>query len=155
MKNETSKLIKIELVENSSRSLSPEQNQERAIAVYDLMENNFFNLLNHKGPYILKLSIQPMHLLFEISSHEHEPLKSFYLSLGPFRKIIRDYKLVCEHYYDAIKTKPPSQIQVIDVGRKAIHDEGSTIVIERLNNKIELDDETARRIFTLICVLKS
>ena len=154
MKNEFSKLIKIELKETSSKSITPEQNQERAIAIYDLMENNYFNLINHNGPYILKLSMLPMHLLFEISSKNKTPLKSFYLSLGPFRKIIRDYKLVCENYYDAIKTKPPSQIQAIDVGRKAIHDEGSNTVMKRLNDKIELDEETARRIFTLICVLK-
>ena len=154
MENEFSKLIKIELNENSDRNLSPEQKQERAIAIYDLMENNYFRLLGIKGPYILKLEIQPMHILFQINSKENKLLKSFFLSLGPFRKLIRDYKIICENYYDAIKTKPPSQIQAIDMGRRSVHNEGSKKIIERLSDKVELDDDTARRIFTLICVLK-
>ena len=154
MKNKFSKIIKIDLNETFSKSLSPEQRQERAIAIYDLMENNYFHLANQKGPYILKLEIQPMHIVFQISSKDNQLIKSFYLSLGPFRKIIRDYKLVCDNYYDAIKTKPPSQIQAIDMGRRAIHNEGSNVIVERLKDKVELDSDTARRIFTLICVLK-
>ena len=154
MENKFSKLIKIELNENSDRNLSPEQKQERAIAIYDLMENNYFRLLGIKGPYILKLEIQPMHILFQINSKENKLLKSFFLSLGSFRKLIRDYKIICENYYDAIKTKPPSQIQAIDMGRRSVHNEGSKKIIERLSDKVELDDDTARRLFTLICVLK-
>ena len=155
MKNKFSKIIKIDLNETFSKSLSPEQRQERAIAIYDLMENNYFHLANQKGPYILNLEIQPMHIVFQISSKDNQLIKSFYLSLGPFRKIIRDYKLVCDNYYDAIKTKPPSQIQAIDMGRRAIHNEGSNVIVERLKDKVELDSDTARRIFTLICVLKT
>ena len=154
MENKFSKIIKIELNENSDRNLSPEQKQERAIAIYDLMENNYFRLLGIKGPYILKLEIQPMHILFQINSKENKLLKSFFLSLGSFRKLIRDYKIICENYYDAIKTKPPSQIQAIDMGRRSVHNEGSKKIIERLSDKVELDDDTARRLFTLICVLK-
>ena len=75
--------------------------------------------------------------------------------MGPFRRLIKDYKQVCENYYEAIRTKPPSQIQAVDVGRKALHDEGATLVIERLDGKILMDNETARRIFTLICILRS
>ena len=75
--------------------------------------------------------------------------------MGPFRKLIRDYKQVCENYYEAIRTKPPSQIQAVDVGRKALHDEGASLVVERLNGKAEMDSDTARRIFTLICILRS
>ena len=154
MENKFSKLIKIELNENSDRNLSPEQKQERAIAIYDLMENNYFHLINIQGPYILKLEIQPMHVLFQINSKDNNLLKSFFLALGPFRRLIRDYKIICENYYDAIKTKPPSQIQAIDMGRRSVHNEGSKKIIERLSDKVELDDDTARRLFTLICVLK-
>ena len=154
MKNKFSKLIKVELNETSDISLSPEKKQERAIAIYDLIENNYFHLFDFKGPYILKLEIQPMHILFQIESEENVLLKSFFLSLGPFRRLIRDYKIICENYYDAIKTKPPSQIQSIDMGRRSIHNEGSQKIIERLKEKVDLDDDTSRRIFTLICVLK-
>ena len=93
--------------------------------------------------------------MFDIRSNENKSLNLFYLAMGPFRKLIRDYKQVCENYYEAIRTKPPSQIQAVDVGRKALHDEGASLVVERLNGKAQMDSETARRIFTLICILRS
>ena len=143
------------MLENSSENLSPEHKQERAIAIYDLIENNFFELKNHNGPYQLFLAKEARHLLFDVRSKENKTLNSFYLAMGPFRRLIRDYKQVCENYYEAIRTKPPSQIQAVDVGRKALHDEGATLVIERLDGKISMNNETARRIFTLICILRS
>jgi len=143
------------MLENSSENLSPEHKQERAIAIYDLIENNFFELKNHNGPYQLFLAKEARHLLFDVRSKENKTLNSFYLAMGPFRRLIRDYKQVCENYYEAIRTKPPSQIQAVDVGRKALHDEGATLVIERLDGKILMNNETARRIFTLICILRS
>ena len=143
------------MLENSSENLSPENKQERAIAIYDLIENNFFELKNHNGPYQLFLAKEARHLLFDVRSKENKTLNSFYLAMGPFRRLIRDYKQVCENYYEAIRTKPPSQIQAVDVGRKALHDEGATLVIERLDGKILMNNETARRIFTLICILRS
>ena len=151
----TQKIIKINMLENSSENLSPEHKQERAIAIYDLIENNFFELKNHNGPYQLFLAKEARHLLFDVRSKENKTLNSFYLAMGPFRRLIRDYKQVCENYYEAIRTKPPSQIQAVDVGRKALHDEGATLVIERLDGKISMNNETARRIFTLICILRS
>ena len=151
----TQKIIKINMLENSSENLSPEHKQERAIAIYDLIENNFFELKNHNGPYQLFLAKEARHLLFDVRSKENKTLNSFYLAMGPFRRLIRDYKQVCENYYEAIRTKPPSQIQSVDVGRKALHDEGATLVIERLDGKISMNNETARRIFTLICILRS
>jgi len=155
MNNITQKIIKINMLENSSENLSPENKQERAIAIYDLIENNFFELKNHNGPYQLFLAKEARHLLFDVRSKENKTLNSFYLAMGPFRRLIRDYKQVCENYYEAIRTKPPSQIQAVDVGRKALHDEGATLVIERLDGKISMNNETARRIFTLICILRS
>ena len=155
MNNITQKIIKINMLENSSENLSPEHKQERAIAIYDLIENNFFELKNHNGPYQLFLAKEARHLLFDVRSKENKTLNSFYLAMGPFRRLIRDYKQVCENYYEAIRTKPPSQIQAVDVGRKALHDEGATLVIERLDGKISMNNETARRIFTLICILRS
>ena len=151
----TQKIIKIDMLENSSENLSPEHKQERAIAIYDLIENNFFELKDHDGPYQLFLAKETRHLLFDVRSQENQTLNSFYLAMGPFRRLIKDYKQVCENYYEAIRTKPPSQIQAVDVGRKALHDEGATLVIERLEGKIFMDNETARRIFTLICILRS
>ena len=151
----TQKIIKIDMLETSSENLSPEHKQERAIAIYDLIENNFFKLKDHDGPYQLFLAKEARHLLFDVRSQENQTLNSFYLAMGPFRRLIKDYKQVCENYYEAIRTKPPSQIQAVDVGRKALHDEGATLVIERLDGKILMDNETARRIFTLICILRS
>ena len=151
----TQKIIKIDMLETSSENLSPEHKQERAIAIYDLIENNFFELKDHNGPYQLFLAKEARHLLFDVRSEENQNLNSFYLAMGPFRRLIKDYKQVCENYYEAIRTKPPSQIQAVDVGRKALHDEGATLVVERLDGKILMDNETARRIFTLICILRS
>ena len=151
----TQKIIKIDMLETSSENLSPEHKQERAIAIYDLIENNFFELKDHDGPYQLFLAKETRHLLFDVRSQKNQTLNSFYLAMGPFRRLIKDYKQVCENYYEAIRTKPPSQIQAVDVGRKALHDEGATLVIERLDGKILMDNETARRIFTLICILRS
>ncbi len=151
----TQKIIKIDMLETGSVNLSPEHKQERAIAIYDLVENNYFELKDHDGPYQLFLAKETRHLLFDVRSQENQTLNSFYLAMGPFRRLIKDYKQVCENYYEAIRTKPPSQIQAVDVGRKALHDEGATLVIERLDGKILMDNETARRIFTLICILRS
>ena len=151
----TQKIIKIDMLETSSENLSPEHKQERAIAIYDLIENNYFELKDHDGPYQLFLAKETRHLLFDVRSKKNQTLNSFYLAMGSFRRLIKDYKQVCENYYEAIRTKPPSQIQAVDVGRKALHDEGATLVIERLDGKILMDNETARRIFTLICILRS
>ena len=149
------KIVNIDMFENSSENLSPEHKQERAIAIYDLIENNFFELNGHEGPYQIFLAKEARHLIFNIRSTGNKSLSVFYLAMGPFRKLIRDYKEVCENYYEAIRTKPPSQIQAVDVGRKALHDEGASLVIERLHGKARMDSETARRIFTLICILRS
>ena len=156
MKKEYQKtIISIDMSESSMENISPEQRQERAIAIYDLLEKNSFSLVKIPGPYKLILSKETRHLLFDIRSENNLNLNSFYFAMGPFRKLIRDYNQVCESYYDAIRTKPPSQIEAIDMGRRALHNEGAELVIERLYGKIDLDNDTARRLFTLICILQN
>ena len=154
-KENQNKIISIDMSENSMENLSPEQRQERAIAIYDLLENNSFSLINIPGPYKLILSKETRHLLFDVRSENNTSLNSFYFAMGPFRRLIRDYNQVCGSYYDAIRTKPPSQIEAIDMGRRALHNEGAELVVERLNGKIGLDCNTARRLFTLICILRN
>ena len=154
-KENQKKIIAIDMSECSKENISPQQRQERAIAIYDLLENNLFSLLEIPGPYKLILSKETRHLLFDVRSENNLNLNSFYFAMGPFRKLIRDYNQVCESYYDAIRTKPPSQIESIDMGRRALHNEGAELIIDRLNGKIDLDNDTARRLFTLICILQN
>ena len=147
-------IVDIKLDQPNSPRLPPEVEHERSIAIYDLLEKNSFALPNATGPYHLVLREEMRHIHFDIRSVGDEPVMSFFLAMGPFRRIIRDYKMVCETYYDAIRTKTPSQIQAIDMGRRSLHNEGSVLLKERLDGKATLDDDTARRLFSLICVLK-
>ena len=138
---------------------TPEIEQERRVAVFDLLEQNSFaprprdGRAVPEGPYHLFLAIREKRLVFDVRSESGEQVAEFHLSLGPFRQVVKDYFQICESYYDAIKRLSPSQIETIDMARRSIHDEGSTILAERLDGKIALDEETARRLFTLICVL--
>ena len=127
---------------------------ERAVAIYDLLESNHFAPIGEfNGPYKLHLSIEEDRLVFDIRSADDQPLEQVTLSLRLFRQIVRDYFLLCESYYSAIKTASPSRIESLDMGRRGLHDEGSEILRERLKGKIDIDFDTARRLFTLICVL--
>lgn len=149
------RLIEVILDPGSIARRSPDIEHERQIAIYDLLENNRFALLNHehKGPYTLLLAVADNRLVLHIGDPERRPLSSLMLSLSPFRRLIRDYFLVCESYFDAIRSAPPSRIEAIDMGRRGLHDEGSRLLIERLAGKVEIDFETARRLFTLLCAL--
>ena len=148
------RLVEIHLDENSIGSNTPEIHHEREVAIYDLLEDNYFELANGKtGPYRLVLSIQDAKLVMQVEQPDQSSLMSYALSLTPFRKIVKDYFLVCESYFEAIKTASPAKIEAIDMGRRGLHDDGSRLLIERLNNKISLDFDTARRLFTLICAL--
>jgi uncharacterized protein (UPF0262 family) len=132
----------------------PEVEHERAIAVFDLLEENHFAPDgSYCGPYSLHLAVEDNRLIFDIRSEDDRPLLSVPLPLSPFRSIVRDYFLVCDSYYNAIRRSSPSQIEAIDMGRRGLHNEGSTLLKERLAGKIEVDFDTARRLFTLICVL--
>jgi len=127
---------------------------ERAVAIFDLLEENYFGLLNSKsGPFHLSLGIEDNRLVFDIRSTTNEPIERLLLPLTGLRGIIKDYFTICESYYQAIKRSTPSQIEAIDMGRRGLHNEASEMLRERLADKVEMDLDTARRLFTLICVL--
>ncbi len=149
-----SRLIDVVLDESIGRS-TPDVEHERAVAIFDLIEENSFQPLGDSGagPYKLKLSLVETRLVFEVTRESGEAVIVHILSLTPFRRIIRDYFMICESYYEAIRSSTPSQIEAIDMGRRGIHNEGSQTLQDRLAGKIEIDFDTARRIFTLICVL--
>lgn len=148
------RLIHVELDEDSLVSRNPDVEHERRVAVFDLLESNHFRPDGSPGgPYRLRLSIEDGRLVFDISDADGGPHGRIILSLTPFRRIIKDYFMICESYYAAIKTAAPSQIEAIDMGRRALHNEGSEILMERLKGKVEICFDTARRLFTLICAL--
>ena len=148
------RLAKITLDEGSIGRSSADIEHERAVAIYDLLEDNSFApVANDSGPYALHLSIQESRLVFDVRREDGTPLTAHLLSLTPFRRIVKDYFLICDSYYKAIRTATPSQIEAIDMGRRGLHNEGSELLMERLKEKIEIDFDTARRLFTLICVL--
>ena len=146
------KIVKIELDERSLARATADIEHERKVAVYDLLEENFFKPVNSEaGSFELYLSNVERRLVFDVRREGGEALGQVHLSMTPFRKIIKDYFMLCESYYDAIRNAAPAQIETIDMARRAMHNEGSEILSERLKDKIELDNNTARRLFTLIC----
>jgi uncharacterized protein (UPF0262 family) len=148
------RLIAVDLDASIGPGPSPEAEHERRVAIYDLLEENSFRLSNGKeGPYRLQLSTQEGRLLFEIYSEGEETLSIIGLSMSPFRVIVKDYFQICESYYQAIRRSTPSQIETLDMARRALHNDGSEILKERLNGKVDIDFDTARRLFTLVCVL--
>jgi uncharacterized protein (UPF0262 family) len=148
------RIEKITLDERSLVRRSPEVEHERQVAIYDLLEENVFSPKGtFTGPYDLHLRIEENRLIFDVRDTAEQPLIAIALSLTPFRRIVRDYFAVCESYFEAIKTASPAKIEAIDMGRRGLHNDGSQLLLERLDGKIELDFDTARRIFTLICVL--
>lgn len=152
--NGSKRLISITLDENSIGRGSPDQEHERAIAIYDLLEENSFELVGHEGgPYALVISLADAKLVFDIRDAEGAPVVTHILSLTPFKRILKDYFMVCESYYAAIRHATPSRIEAIDMGRRGMHNEGAQLLLERLKGKIETDQDTARRIFTLITAL--
>ena len=148
------RLINVSLDERSVVRRSADVEHERAVAIFDLLEQNHFHLLGDEaGPYALHVSVEEGRLLFDIRNEADEPLDKVALSLTPLRRIVKDYFTVCESYFEAIKTASPSRIEAIDMGRRGLHNEGSELLRERLEGRIEIDLDTARRLFTLICVL--
>lgn len=138
---------------------TPEIEQERRVAMYDLLEENSFDLPPREGkpvapgPYALNLAIRDKRLVFAVATEAGAPAGEFHLSLGPFRQVVKDYFQICESYFDAVKHMPPAQIETIDMARRGIHNEGARVLQERLEGKAIVDDQTARRLFTLVCVL--
>ena len=155
-------MTRIAHIEIDDRNLpppTPEIEQERRVAIFDLLEANVFSLPKRDdrvvpaGPYRLDLSIREKRLVFDVSTEAGEKAVEFHLSLSPFRQVVKDYWAICESYYDAVKNMPPSQIETIDMARRGIHNEGARVLSERLEGKADIDNDTARRLFTLICVL--
>lgn len=147
------RIVDIALDERSVARRSPEVEHERAVALFDLLEENDFVLAGEPGPYRLHLGVFEQRLVFSVRDAHDRKLRDVILSLTPFRKIVKDYFLVCESYYAAIKKLGTVQIEALDMGRRGLHDEGSELLRERLAGKIEVDHDTARRLFTLICAL--
>ena len=152
-------ISKIDLDDRNLPPPTPEIDRERKVAIFDLLESNSFNLPGlesksaQEGPYHLGLSIKERRLVFDLSTDAKIKAAEFHLSLGPFRQVVKDYFRICESYFEAVKTLPPNQIETIDMARRGIHNEGARVLQERLNGKADIDDQTARRLFTLICVL--
>jgi uncharacterized protein (UPF0262 family) len=148
------RIVDVVLDEESVARRAPEVEHERAVALFDLIEENDFLLVGSQpGPYRLRIGIFEQRLVFDVRNETDEKLRDIVLSLTPFRKVVKDYFLICESYYAAIKKLGPSQIEALDMGRRGLHDEGSDLLRERLDGKIEVDHDTARRLFTLICAL--
>lgn len=155
------RLCHIEIDDSGLPAPTPEIEQERRVAVFDLLEDNTFalpvkdGLAAPAGPYRLALSVRDKRLVFDIASETAERVVEFHLSMGPFRQVVKDYFQICASYFEAVKRLPPAQIEAIDMARRGIHNEGARVVQERLDGKAEIDIDTARRLFTLICVLQS
>jgi uncharacterized protein (UPF0262 family) len=150
----SARLVALTLDEASIGRPSKDVEHERAVAIYDLLEENSFQPVDHAGgPYALQLGISGSRLVFDIRLADGTPLIAHALSLTPFSRIVKDYFTVCDSYYAAIRTATPDRIEALDMGRRGLHDEGSHIVMERLKRKVDIDFDTARRLFTLITVL--
>ena len=148
------KIAHIELDERTVVRRSADIEHERAVAIFDLLEENFFAPKSEaEGPFRVSLSVEENRLTLDIRDDADAPLEKVVLPLAPFRRIVKDYFLVCESYYNAIKRATPSQIEAIDMGRRSLHNEGADLLKERLADKVEIDKQTARRLFTLVCVL--
>lgn len=155
----TNRICHIEIDEKGLSRPTPEIEQERRVAVFDLLEDNVFGLPPRDGrevpagPYRLGLAIREGRLVVSVATEAGAPAGEFHLSLGPFRQVVKDYFQICESYFEAVKRLPPSQIEAIDMARRGIHNEGARVLQERLEGKAMVDTATARRLFTLICVL--
>lgn len=153
-------IAQIEIDDANLPPPTPEIEQERRVALFDILEGNRFELpgdprgVASDASYGVRLSVREKRLVFEVRDAQGDPAARFHLSLSPFRQVIKDYFQICASYYDAVRTLPPGQIEAIDAARRAIHDEGGRILQERLTGKADLDAATARRLFTLICVLR-
>ena len=152
-------LVRIDIDDSDLPPATPEMQQERRVAIFDLLEDNSFVLPGRDGvapppgPYALQLAVRDRRVVFEIVTEAGAPLAAFHLATGPFRQVVKDYFQICASYFDAVKRLPPAQIEAIDMARRGIHNEGARTLMERLEGKAEIDIDTARRLFTLVCAL--
>ncbi|RCW88632.1 UPF0262 family protein [Paracoccus lutimaris] len=157
--NAKNRIGRIDIDDSALPPPTPEMEQDRRVAVFDLLEDNSFTLPGREGqpapagPYALVLAVRDKRLVFDIATEGGEKVAEFHLSLGPFRQTVKDYFQICASYFDAVKRLPPAQIEAIDMARRGIHNEGARTLQERLEGKAEIDIDTARRLFTLICAL--
>lgn len=150
----TNRLVAIVLDPASIERGTPDQEHERLTAIYDLVEDNVFGLPDgREGPFSLTIGMINARLVFDIRTESGTPIISHGLSMSPFRRVIKDYFLICQSYYEAIRTASAAQIEAIDMGRRGLHNEAAEIVIERLKDKVSIDFQTARRLFTLLAAL--
>lgn len=156
----TDRLSSVNLIEDRPRARTPEIEQELNVAIYDLIEENRFRPVPRPeedaatGPFRLGIGMAERMLVVSVRSEDDTPITEFRLSLSPLRGIIKDYFAICEQYFDAVKRLPPSKIEAIDMGRRGLHNEGAELLAERLEGKIDCDQQTARRLFTVICALQ-
>jgi uncharacterized protein (UPF0262 family) len=148
------RILAVTLDESSIVRWGPEVEHERDVAVFDLLEQNSFQLVDgFQGPYRLVLSLRDSNLVFDVTADSGEPRSEVVLSVRPLRGVVKDYFLICDGYYKAIKGASPSRIEAIDMARRGLHDEGAEMLREALAGKVVVDSHTARRLFTLVCVL--
>ena len=153
------RLVEVVLDEATIGRADPDVEHERAVAIYDLIADNDFRPVGHEpatdadARYRLRLSQVEQRLVFAVSNEEDRDICMHLLSLTPLRRIVNDYFRICESYYDAIRTSSHAQIEAIDMARRGLHNDGSETLRDRLDGKIEVDFQTARRLFTLICAL--
>jgi uncharacterized protein (UPF0262 family) len=148
------RIASIEIDEKSLAPAGPDAEHERKVAIFDLIEGNIFKVIGHDGgPYNVVLSLADNRLVFDVAEKSGAPVRKLLLSLTTLRRVIKDYFMICDSYYDAIRSSTPSQIEAIDMGRRGLHNEGSQILSEKLAEKVEVDHDTARRLFTLVCAL--
>jgi uncharacterized protein (UPF0262 family) len=148
----THRLQSVQLDEDTLAAASRDQEQERQIAIFDLLEENYFAPEGaDEGPYDLHMGLIDNRLVLDVSGQGYE--KRHILSLSPFRSLIRDYFIICESYFQAIRNATPAQIEALDMGRRGLHNEASELLMTRLRGKVETNLDTARRLFTLICAL--
>ena len=151
-----SRLIEVILDPGSiSRNGDPRVDRERQTAIYDLLDCNSFELVErHAGPYRLILGVRDARFVFNVQDEMGRPLIAHMLPFAPLKRIINDYFIMCDTYYEAIKAASPSRIEALDQGRRDLHDEGSRVLVKRLSDAIKVDHDTGRRLFTLICSLR-
>lgn len=152
--DDRNRLIDVTLDEGSVAPASPNVEQERRIALFDLKEDNSFVIVGQdRGPYLLTLSVADGRLVFDVATEGNESVCRHPMSLGGIRKLVKDYALICESYFEAIRSAPPSRIEAIDMGRRGLHNEAAEVLMSDLKDIFVIDRDTARRLFTLVCAL--
>ena len=147
------RIIDIELDERSILRRNPDIEQERKIAIFDLLEENHFDPVGHDGPFRVRLRVEESRLAIELMDSNREPLGTIRIGLARFRRPIRDYFQICDSYFRAVRSGNPNGLEAIDMARRALHNEAAELLVECLDGKVAVDFDTARRLFTLICVL--